>query len=268
MNSALLQVRHIHKVNISGMILGVRRLCAAALACAGCALLLAPALALARPNDRRATRGYLRAAAAYTRSISAALGASVAAIETRGSAIGSECPSSLTYAPRDEAFEEIGEEAHKTLIDAGAEQTLTARRTFARAVSRLRWSDPRLAMLVREQAAEELAPATTALPNVCADIAAWKTNAYAALPQSAEHFLAHSGRSESASSALGLLLIALLGESRAVHIARLLMPFETRREQRTARHIDAEEAQVSARLRTVSRAVGVKLAAELGITAL
>lgn len=217
-------------------------------------------------NDAAATRAYLRADGAYARSVSAAVGASVAAIEARGSAIGAECPASLTYAPRDEAFEEIGEEARKTLLDAGTELTRSARQRFARAVSRLRWSDGRITRLTREQAAEELAPAMIALPDVCADIDAWKASAYATLPQSAESFLADAGKSESGSGLARLL--ALLEGPRQAKIARLLRPFENRDELRAAKRIEQQEEQTSSRLGTAGRAAGVRLAAELGITAL
>jgi hypothetical protein len=249
----------------------------AGLVCA-CANMLGPTPALARAGvarttgdarttrDVRATRAYLRAAAAYARSNSAAVGASVAAIAARGSAIAGECPSSLTYAPRDEAFEELGEEAHKTLLDAGTEPTRAARQRFAHAVGKLKWSDRHLTRLVREQAAEELAPATIALPNVCADIAAWKASAYATLPPSTERFLGPGGK-----GVLGSLLESLLvlfETPRQIVIARLLRPFEDRRELLAATRIEAQEAQVSRELGSADRTAGVALAAELGVTAL
>jgi hypothetical protein len=247
----------------SGMIVGMRRLYAAALACAGCALLLAPALSFAHPDDTRATRAYLRASGALAKRSATELRASATALEARAEAIAAECPAALTYAPRDAALDEIGEEAHQTLLDAGAEQTLGARRAFAHAVERLRWSSRRLTRLVHEHAAEELAPATAALPHVCADIDAWQASAYATVPQSTTAFLGH-GNGEP-TSALGRLLALFVHKPT---VGGLLRQFENARETRIARRIEREEQQTSSVLTATSSAAAAKLAAMFGISAL
>jgi len=239
--------------------------CLAALVCAGCTLLLAPALAVAHPNNAKATRAYLRASETYARTASAELDASVSAIDARGREIAAECPLALTYAPRDAAFEEIGEEAKETLLDAGAASTRAARLAFAHALDRLRWSDPQLTRLVHQQAGEEIASATISLPDVCADIDAWKASAYATLPQSTSEFLAHSGKNEL--GPLGSLLL-LFEEPHKAKVARLLEGFENPREKRTARRIERQEQRTSSQLSAASKAAAVRLAAALGITAL
>lgn len=161
----------------------------AGLVCVGAMYVPAPAFAAGR-MDAVATQAYLRASAAYTLGASAELGASVAAIEARANEIAGECPSILTYAPRDAAFGEIGEEASATLFYAGLAPTSATTLSFARAIGRLSWSDRRLTRLVRGQAAEEAAFVALAQPDVCVDIEAWKASAYAALPQSTTGFLA------------------------------------------------------------------------------
>ncbi len=237
----------------------------AALVCAVCTLLSAPALAAAHPDDARATRAYLRASETYARDAAAALDASVSAIDTREREIATACPFALTYAPRDAAFEEIGEEAKLTLLDVGAASTRAARLAYAHALDRLRWSDQQLTRLVHERAAEELAPATIALPDVCADIDAWKASAYATLPQSTSEFLARSGRSESGSLAS---LLALLEEPHKTKLARMLGRFENRREARSATMIERQEERTSSEVGRASRTAAQTLAAWLGITAL
>ena len=81
----------------------------AALACALCVCLTTPALAAGRADDVAATRAYLRASLAYERTINREAADGVAAVEARASGIAGECPSALTYAPRDAAFGELGE---------------------------------------------------------------------------------------------------------------------------------------------------------------
>src|ERR1700735_3255202 len=80
-------------------------------ACAGMLCVSSPALAAGTSKDAVATRAYLRASAAYASGESTWIGTSVSAIATRVSEIAGECPSALTYVPRDEAFREIGDAA-------------------------------------------------------------------------------------------------------------------------------------------------------------
>lgn len=67
---------------------------------------------------------------------------------------------------------------------------------LARTLDALRWSNRRLTRLVRDREAEERAYATDTPPNLCAQIAAWRESAYAALPESSSRFLAEMGASE------------------------------------------------------------------------
>jgi hypothetical protein len=232
---------------------------------AGCTLLLAPVPALAHPNDARATRAYLRARETYVSDEAAGLDASIGAIDADEQELAGACPFALTYAPRDAAFEELGDEARTTLLDAGAAITHGARLAFARALDRIRWGDPRLTRLARRLAAEELTPATIVPSDVCADIRAWEASAYTTLPQSTSEFLARSGRGEPGSLASLLLLFE---EPPDVKIARLLRRLESPREIRMALRIERQEQETSIELGTASRTAAARLAAAVGITAL
>lgn len=203
----------------------------------------APALAAGRANDAAATQAYLRASEAYARGASAAVGATVTAIDARASEIAGECPSALTYAPRDTAFGEIGEEASATLFYAGLAPMSATTLSFARAIGRLSWSDRRLTRLVRGQAAEEAAFVALAQPDLCADIEAWKASAYAALPQSTTGFLARSEALESGG------YVGSSEESREAAILRLLKPYEGPGERRALRQVERQEER---RYRTLS----------------
>jgi hypothetical protein len=221
-----------------------------------------PAVAAARVDDAAATRAYLRAGDAYERSATTEVAARVAAMEARASEIAGGCPSALTYAPRDEAFGELGEEASTTAFWAGAVSMRSTGLRLADAIAHLRWSDRKLTSLVHTEAAEEHLAAALALPDVCADIAAWKASAYATLPQSTVRFLARSHAIEF------LSFVGFTEESREAVIMRLLRRFEGPAERRVAKRIQHVEVQIGKRLEAAAVAVHAKLTAGLGVSAL
>lgn len=234
----------------------------AALACAACACLSTPAVAAARIDNQASTRAYLRASEAYERSATTEVAARVAAIEARASGIAGGCPAALTYAPRDEAFEELGREASATALWAGAASVRSTGLRLADAIAHLRWSDGRLTRLVHAEAAEEQMIAATTLPDVCADIAAWKASAYAALPQSAVRFLARSQAIEF------LSFVGFTEQPRETLILRLLRRFERPAETRVVKRLEHLEAQVGKRVQAAMVTARAKLAAGLGVPAL
>jgi hypothetical protein len=255
--------RHLHQTATPWRSLsaGMKALLAG-FACAACAWLPAPALAAARVDDAAATQAYLRALQAYARGASAEAGANVAAIEAHANQIAGECPDALTYAPRDAAFEELAEEVETTLQYAGWATLRSATLRFADALGRLTWSNHELTRLVRAEAAEESAEAKLALPDVCADVAAWRASAYAALPQSTREFLARAEAIGSGST------IGPSEESREAAIARLLKPYEGPAERRTAKRIKELETRTEKRVSAAVSSGRAKVAAALGVSAL
>jgi hypothetical protein len=233
-----------------------------ALACAACAVLPGTAFAAASSGNAAATRAYLRAGEAYENSSYAEFGATVAAIEARAGEIGGECPSALTYAPRDTAFGEIGEELGSTVFYASLVSTRGTLLRQSQAIAHLRWSDRRLTRLVHAEADEERSILALTLPDVCADIAAWKASAYAALPPSATRFLARVWAIEAAS------FVGPSEESREMVISHLLRPYEGPAERRTAKRIERLEERLGKRLEAAATAARAKLAAALGVAAL
>jgi hypothetical protein len=234
----------------------------AGFACAACVCPPAPAPAVARVDDAAATQAYLRASEAYARAHYAAVRASVAAIEAYGNQIAVECPSALTFAPRDQAFEELGEEAIKTSLYTGLAPVRSALLRLVHVLGHLTWSDRTLTQLVRAEAAQEQAHATLALPDVCADIAAWKASAYAALPQDTHGFLARLEGLESGST------IGPSEESREAAIVRLLRHYERQGQRRAALRIERLLARTSGLLTAAALVARGKLAAALGVSVL
>jgi hypothetical protein len=221
----------------------------------------APAHASARSDDAAATRAYVRASEEYARAAGVAVAGSVAAIAAEGDEIAQACPAALTYAPRDGAFGELGEELSTTLFDAGVAPMATLRLTFARAIGRLSWSDHRLTELVRGQAAEEAAIVALGLPNACADIAAWRADAFAALPQSAAGFIARSYAIDSQE------YVGAFEEREAV-IDRLLRKYERPGERSAMKLVERQERRTERTLGVAEEAARAKLVGALGVSTL
>jgi hypothetical protein len=161
------------------------------LACLAFVGLDTSALASVSVGDVVATRAFLRASEVYVQGAYPQVAARVAAIEARESEVAEGCPSALTYAPRDTAFEEVGEELRTSEWYAGVVPMRSIMLRLADAIGHLRWSDRKLTRLVRAEAAEERADVALTLPGVCGQMAAWKASAYTALPSSVGKFLTH-----------------------------------------------------------------------------
>ncbi len=234
----------------------------ATLACAVCACLLTPPSALAGANDVAATRAYLRASYAYDRAIDREAAVDAAAVRARAGQIAGECPSALTYAPRDAAFRELGEEITATLYGAREASTHSQALGFAGAIGHLRWSDRRLTRLVHAQAAGERASATIALPDICGDIAGWKASAYATLPPASTQFIARLRAIEA------LYFVGFIEQSRETIIMRLLRRYEGSAERRAAGHIERLELRVETQAAAAVAAARSTLAPALGVSAL
>jgi len=231
------------------------------IACTVCACMATPSMA-AHASDATATRAYLHASDAYALDASAELKGRVAAMEARASEIALECPSALTYAPRDEAFSELSEEIGAVVVYASAAPERSLLLRASKEIGHLSWSNSRLTRFVRLRAAEESGVATIALPDVCAEIAAWKASAYAALPQSASRFLARSEAIEAEA------FVGPSEESRETAILRLLRPYESPADRRIAERVERLEAQSGRAFSSAISAVETKLANALGASAL
>lgn len=231
----------------------------AALACAVCVCVLTPSLAAGGVDDAAATRAYLRAYYVYERGIEGDVTAAVNAIRTHAIEIAGECPYVLTYAPRDAAFDELGEEVDATLYLAGAAEMRPAMLGLANAIAHLRWSDRKLTRLVHAEALEEKAFAMLASPNVCADIAGWRETAYATLPAGATRFLARLNAIES------LSFVGFTEETREAMIMRLLNRYEGRSARRVVKRTERIEAQIGNRIQAARAVALKKLATALGV---
>jgi hypothetical protein len=234
----------------------------AVLACVACACVPVPAFAAVAPRNGAATRAYLRIAADQVRVAGSDLGMGVAAVQALEDQVAGECPGALAFAPRDVAFEEIGDEVEYVLSITFDDPLDPQALGQARVIGALSWSNRRLTRLVRDQAAEERAYATHVPPNLCAQIAAWRESAYAAVPASSSRFLAEMRAGEPEVS------VGPREQSRGNVIARLLERYERPAERRLAKHLLDLENRVADRLNAVTNGAERQLAATLGVATL
>lgn len=224
--------------------------------------LSAPAVAAGHVDNAAATRAYVRAGAAFEQGAIADLAASVAAVEASTNAVGEECPDALTYAPRDQAFAELGEAAGDAMSDASLVPARSLMLDQAHAIEHLVWSNRKLTRLVHIEAKSELETAALEQPNVCADIAAWTASGYATLPRSVTRYVERSNELES------LSFVGRSEEFRETVIARMLRRYEDPAERRTDEQTERLEEEIGKRLEATEKPAYAKLAADLGVPAL
>jgi hypothetical protein len=161
------------------------------------------------PADRAATRSYLVADYEYAGALVANAHASIAAVDTFTQGLTAECRGVLSGAPSDESHEDpASRSARQQGEDERSEQQFstidsqvgdelfaniyspdrTAMATFDARVSQLRWSDPRIATLVRSEAGLEAAGEAGAGPQLCADMRFWAASGYRTLSPASRAF--------------------------------------------------------------------------------
>lgn len=143
------------------------------------------ALAQVSADDAAATASYLREDYATTRAEVKGFPAAIAAIEALATRLHAECPGVLANMPKPApgvpptASEgEIGDEVTDAAIGAAGHVEYSRDRAFARAVSRLHWSDRALTRLVHSAVADGAQQAGLPAPELCADARAWVSSGY------------------------------------------------------------------------------------------
>lgn len=230
-----------------------------ATACLAC--LYVPGLASAAGKESvRSTQAYLQADYAYTRAVARDAGASAAAITARAAMIAGECPSVLTFAPRDGAFGEVAQTIERSVWLANVDPVRAATLRFVDEIGHLRWADKKLTQLVRAVAAQERFAATVTPPAVCASVEAWKNSAYTTLPAAVGAFVS---RLEAIEAAEGFS-----EESLEARIEHRLRRYANPHERRLAGAVKRLEGIAERRLDTAFAAARRKLEAALGASPL
>jgi len=148
------------------------------------ALCLAPATALAAPQDVASTHAYIQAYSALTRSRAAKFGAIQAKVDRFNATLAHECPLIGTGSLQDEASQRVTAEVAAALWSIEYGTDAGPIRTFVNAVKRLRWSNRAITRTAQKYANDLRVLASIPLPNLCRDVGAWKANGFQTLPAS------------------------------------------------------------------------------------
>ncbi len=201
-----------------------------ALALAGPAVPAAGAHASSK--DAHATRVYLEADYARTRTEVKRFPEAIATVHALAKRLQSECPGvladvpkSLTGEPFTRSAAEIGEEEIDAVFGAVAHGEYRLRSDFAAAVEHLAWSDRALTKLVRSRASAEVAQGQTPAPSMCTDMSAWVGSGYMTVSAATEAYV----RQQSA--------LATATEGVEATIVHELKPYETQADRRLAARI-------------------------------
>lgn len=210
----------------------------AAIGLAAVVMALSPSGASARVShgDATATRDYLQAELTQTRAEAAGLPTAIAAVETLRGRLAVECPGVLAHEPAlapgekpSSSLTQIEEEGEAAVFGTAEQTEYAHRHGFARAVSRLRWSNRALTRLIHSYAAAGVAQAAVPAPDLCADLRSWVASGYKSVSAATEAYI----HTES----------VLIGETRGATsaITRKLAPYENRSDKKIARQIASLE---------------------------
>src|ERR1700694_1232137 len=143
---------------------------------------LAPATALAAPQDLASTRPYIQAYSALTRARAAKFGAIQAKVDRFNATLAHECPLIGAGSLQDEASQRVTAEVAAALWSIEYGTDAGPIRTFVNAVKRLRWSNRAITRTAQKYANDLRVLATIPLPTLCRDVGEWKANGFQTLP--------------------------------------------------------------------------------------
>jgi hypothetical protein len=145
-------------------------------------LCLAPASALAAPQDVASTHAYIQAYSALTRARAARFGAIQAKVDQLNGRLARECPLIGTGSLQDEASQRVTAEVAAALWSIEYGTDAGPIRTFVNAVKRLRFSNRAITRVAQKYANDLRVLSTIPLPNLCGDVGTWKANGFQTLP--------------------------------------------------------------------------------------
>jgi hypothetical protein len=139
-------------------------------------------------SDAASTEAYVRANYALVSTGHSLVPTAEARIRALRERLRRECPRVVAGSPQNEDSEKLTWEVIGAMTIVGYEPGAAAAAKFARTVSRLSWSNRALTRAVHAYARKGLAEVRTPLPDVCADLRAWKASGYTALPDTTVRF--------------------------------------------------------------------------------
>lgn len=164
---------------------------ALALGLAVLALGVAPSMASATSGNSAATHAYIRANYLLARASEASVAPTQTKILALGHKLGQECPKAGAGSPENEASQKVSYEVAGAIWSVSYGAIAGPIGKFARAVSPLRWSNPKLTRLAQGYAKSLRELAALAMPNICGNVRAWSASNFKVIPLSTVNFDRH-----------------------------------------------------------------------------
>lgn len=143
---------------------------------------VAPATAFGTPQDIASTHAYIRANYALNRATEAKVKVAQASIEATIHKLGQECPKLGAGSPQNEESQHLSYEVVVALWSTSYTTDAGPIRKFAQSVRHLRWSNPKLTHMAQHYATDLRDLAGLQMPDVCADVTAWKETGFKTAP--------------------------------------------------------------------------------------
>ncbi len=162
---------------------------AALVAC--CALCLAPAGALASPQDVAATHAYIQANYALAKASVARIGLEQSRVAAFNAKLAAECPKAGLGSEPDAASQPMSSEVAVALWSIAYGADAGPIRSFVKTVSRLHWSNRKTARLAARYARSLHEYATLPLPDLCEEVRSWRASGFQVVPANAPRIDEH-----------------------------------------------------------------------------
>ncbi len=208
-----------------------------------CAVVAAAMTSVSKPSaDAVATARYLRARIAVEDTVAGnmAAGNREARLWARG--IIAHCPAT-TAGPDSAQAAKLRLEIFDGVAARADRRDHLAIREFQAQVSRLRWTDRRIAPLIHAATAQELTAASAPLPHVCSDVRFWRASDYRKVSAGTQRVLARS-RAASTTVARKLTILHMQKATAGRAILTLLLWHAPSSEKRRIRHLMVREEEL------------------------
>ena len=143
----------------------------------------------AQASDSSATAAYLRANYALVAVGHAHLHSSIAAYRAVLAKVRRECPRGAQGSPQDPESTKLSNEVIGAMVLSAGQPDRPAVKAYIQAVKGLHWSSGSITRAVKTYAGNLSKLYGLSVPDLCADVRAWKASAYKSLPSSTVSFV-------------------------------------------------------------------------------
>jgi hypothetical protein len=166
------------------------RRCAAVLA-AVFALTAAPVGAATTARDLASTHTYLAATYRVLHAAVSTWSSVEASIHRFDLKLKTQCPDAGAGSPQSQEGQKLSYEAAGALWAIGYHTEAPSVRAYARTLKGLTWSNPKITREARRLAGGLLEMTALRVPDICADVRAWRANGFGAMPANVDTYARH-----------------------------------------------------------------------------